>query len=92
MRTYQCSIVTPSGKVFDDQIESLTAPGQEGFFGVFAHHTPMISILKKGVIQIKKNTEQKYFAIDSGILEVAKNNQVLILASNATPTEMNKLN
>ena len=92
MTTYHCLIITPSGKILDDQIESLTAPGKEGFFGVLAHHAPMVTLLTKGVLQIKKDTDVKYFAIDPGILEVASDNRVLILSDSATPTEITKIN
>ena len=92
MTPYPCSILTPSGKVFAEKIESLIAPGQEGSFGVLARHAPMVTLLGKGVVQIKDSVGLKYFAIESGILEVGQNSEVLILADAATPTEVSKLN
>ena len=81
MSTYNLLIITPNGKVFDDQIEALTAPGSEGYFGVLAHHAPMVALLKKGLLKIKKDASELFFNIESGILEVSSlDHNVLILA------------
>ena len=83
MNNYKLSIITPHGKIFDGEVESLVAPGTEGSFGVLFNHAPMITTLKPGLIEIKKNNSTQKFSISEGILEVEKNSQVLILANQA---------
>ena len=82
---YQLSIITPEGKIFDDAVTLLVAKGKEGNLGVLANHTPIIVQLKKGVLQIKKEQQEQYFALSSGVLEVGLKNRVLILANEAIP-------
>ena len=83
MTSYKLFIVTSKGKIFDDTIESLIAPGSEGDLGVLANHAPMVAALKNGVVWLKQNSTQKYFAVSNGILEVNKGNNVLLLTDNA---------
>jgi len=86
MSQYNLSIITPNGKIFEDKISSLTAPGSEGSFGILSHHSPMIAQLKKGVLAIKQNTSEQFYTIGSGVLEVNHLNEVLVLANTAVPS------
>jgi F-type H+-transporting ATPase subunit epsilon len=83
MSSYQLSIITPDGKVFDDQVESLIAPGAEGAFGVLGQHAPMVTSLAKGVLMFRQNQEENFYAISSGILEVDQQSNVLLLSDYA---------
>lgn len=64
--------------LYEDEATSVNLPGMEGEFTVLAHHEPLISLLKKGVIKVEKNEVQKKFEIKGGLCEVHKN-QVTIL-------------
>ena len=79
MNTYQLSIITPGGKVFDGRVESLVAPGSEGFLGIWANHAPMAAALRPGPLTLKQEAETLYFAVSSGILEVDSQRNVLVL-------------
>jgi F-type H+-transporting ATPase subunit epsilon len=82
---FQLSVITPSGKVFEDSIESLSAPGLMGGFEVYSQHMPFLSALKGGVISIRKSGKEfKSLKIDSGILEVDASHNVLLLADQIT--------
>ncbi len=83
MNTYQLSIITPGGKVFDGLVESLVAPGSEGFLGIWANHAPMAVALRPGPLTLKKDEETRYFAVSSGILEVDRQRNVLVLCDDA---------
>ena len=83
MATYQLLIVTPTGKVFDDKVLSLTAPGALGLFGVLANHAPMLTSLKNGVLKLRQEAGEKFFTLGTGILEVNPKHDVLILADSA---------
>ena len=56
MLTYQLTILTPDGKIFDNPVEELMAPGAAGMFGVLAQHASMVAALNKGVLKIKQNS------------------------------------
>ena len=83
MNTNQLSIVTPNGKIFDGQVESLTVPGKEGVFGVLAGHTPIIALLKKGIASFSKDKMTHFMVIGPGILEVNGEHNVLLLTDEA---------
>ena len=83
MSSYHLSIITPQGKQFEGQVDSLMAPGVEGSFGVLASHAPFISALKDGVLTLIQNGAKRFFAISSGVLEVNPKGSVLILSDSA---------
>jgi len=77
---YKLFIVTPEKKFYEDQINSLIAPGSLGYLGVLTDHAPLITELVPGKLTVKDaKGQEKIFAISGGFLEVLKNN-VTILA------------
>jgi len=86
MSTYQLSIITPNGKVFEGGIKSLVAPGSEGSFGVMARHAPMAVSLDRGALKFSQLDSERYYAVSSGILEVDCQSNVLILLDFAVET------
>ncbi|MBF0489052.1 MAG: ATP synthase F1 subunit epsilon [Candidatus Omnitrophica bacterium] len=82
---FQLSIVTPSGKVFEETVESLAAPGLMGGLEVYSNHEPMLCALKGGLVRIRKDGKNiKVLTIDSGVLEVDATHNVLLLADQIT--------
>jgi len=80
MTPYQLSIITPNGKIFEGSVELLSLPGYEGSLGILAHHAPMITRIKRGILKLIQNQTEQWFAISSGILEVDHRNQVMLLS------------
>ena len=73
MTEFRLSILTPDREWFADAAEAVTAPGQDGEFGVLAHHLPMIAGLRPGVVRVRKPGGQTlWFAVDGGMLGVNK--------------------
>ena len=87
MQTYHLSVVTPEGTMFEDDVSSMIALGSDGFFGVLANHAPMVARLTEGVLEIKKENETYFFAIGSGVLEVAQAQRCLLLTNFAQKAE-----
>ena len=83
MANYRAVLITPHGKVFDDDVVSLVAPGAQGAFGVLARHTPFVANLKKGVLKLTQGQGENLFAIGSGVLEINNKHDVLILSTAA---------
>ena len=82
--SFQLSIVSPTGKLFDGTVDSLAIPGIEGGFEVYSHHTPLISALKKGQARLRKDGQVAAYEITGGVLEVTPQHNVLLLADQAT--------
>jgi F-type H+-transporting ATPase subunit epsilon len=83
MKSFKATFITPKGSLFTGTATSVVAPGQEGRFEVLAGHENIIAVLKKGVLKIKVETAETFFAIDSGVLEVDGNRDVIVLADKA---------
>ena len=73
-------IVTPDKEFFSGEVESVVLPGTDGLIGVLNNHAPMVSSLKEGKIKINVDKEEKFFDVNGGVVEVLKNN-VIILAT-----------
>ncbi|NKB25236.1 MAG: ATP synthase F1 subunit epsilon [Kiritimatiellae bacterium] len=82
MSSFKLTIITPEGTAFENEVESLVAPGSQGFFGILAHHAPMVANLKLGTLTLTQGGQAKYFVIGNGVLEVS-DNEVSILAGQA---------
>ncbi|MBF0504486.1 MAG: ATP synthase F1 subunit epsilon [Candidatus Omnitrophica bacterium] len=83
--SFQLSIVSPDGRVFDDTVDSVSIPGIEGGFEVYSQHTPLISVLKSGHARIRRGEQVTAYVISSGILEVTPQHDVVLLADEVTP-------
>lgn len=69
--SYQLTIVTPERTVYAERITSLIAPGLDGYFGVLAHHAPMLAQLGIGRLATEHpDGRQDVMAIAGGFLEV----------------------
>ena len=54
-RTFDVSLVTPDGAVFDDEAEMIIVPGEAGEVGVLARHAPLIALLKAGSTRVYRD-------------------------------------
>ena len=50
--SFDLVIVTPEGRAFHDRVDSAVLPGSEGDFGVLPGHTPLISRLRPGIVDV----------------------------------------
>lgn len=60
MATLSLSIVAPDRTVFDGPVNSLLAPGVDGYFGVMAGHVPLIASLKPGILEYVGTTGERH--------------------------------
>ena len=72
-------IVTPEGLLLRDDVDELTAPGAEGYFGVRPGHTPMMAVLGVGELAYRKDEQWRRLTCFSGWCEVLPN-RVNVLA------------
>ena len=78
-------LVSPERQLLSEDVEMVTLPGADGYFGVLAGHAPTLSALKPGVIEVKSGSEapMKLF-VRGGFAEV-DNRRVVVLAEEAIP-------
>ena len=82
--TFHLSVVAPDRSVAELEVQSITAPGIEGYFGVWAGHQPTIAALKAGLVEYRAvgEIDANYVAIGGGFAEVSAKS-VTILADEA---------
>jgi len=70
--TFDVSLVTPDGPVFEGEVEMLIVPGADGEIGVLARHAPLIAMLNAGStrVHVKRETEVLEFATGPGFFKV----------------------
>lgn len=81
MHTLHLKIITPQKVALEDDVESVTAPSTTGEITILARHTNLFTLLKEGIIKIKKPPEQ-FLAIGGGYLET-DGEEINILVSRA---------
>ena len=86
MSTFRLAIYTPEGTMFNGPVESMTAPGREGRFGVLPHHASMIASLKRRILKAQTERKPVLLLTGEGVLEVS-DGDVTVLADSASVAE-----
>ena len=81
MATFDLSLVTPDGPVFEGEVEMLIVPGADGEIGVLARHAPLIAMLNAGStrVHVKRDTEVQEFATGPGFFKVEQDRALALV-------------
>ena len=83
MDKLKLEILTPNGEIFNDEAVSVTLPGEEGEFGVLAHHASLTTLLEAGVVDIEKEDKSvESILINWGVVQVDEE-KVIVLVEGA---------
>ena len=74
--------MTPESRIVYEEVDGLVVPSGDGFFGVLAHHAPMIGQVSVGILTLQQGAQRSYCVLGDGLVEVG-GNRVLILADTA---------
>jgi F-type H+-transporting ATPase subunit epsilon len=81
----QFELVTPEQLLVSRDVDMVVVPGTEGNFGVLPGHSPLISTIRPGTIDIYEgNTIAERFFVASGLAEVTPE-RCTVLADEAVP-------
>ena len=84
MSAIRLEIVSAETAIFSGEATMVVAPGKDGDLGIAPKHTPLLTTLRPGEIEVHKEGEDKeYIYVTGGILEVQPH-MVTILADSAT--------
>jgi F-type H+-transporting ATPase subunit epsilon len=79
----QVSLVAADREVWSGEATVVNASTVEGEIGIMANHTPVLSVLAAGQVDVRTENDGHWVAaIDGGFLSVA-NNQVRLLCEHA---------
>lgn len=80
METFKLEIITPNGEIFNGEAVSVTLPGEEGEFGVLAHHSSVSTLLEAGVVDIEKEDKTvESVLINWGVVQVDEQKVVVLV-------------
>jgi F-type H+-transporting ATPase subunit epsilon len=88
MDTFPFELVSPERLLISEDVEHVVVPGSEGEFGVLAHHAPLMSTLKPGIVKVYRTEggEPKRLFVRGGFADVNPRG-LTILADEAIPME-----
>jgi F-type H+-transporting ATPase subunit epsilon len=81
-------LVAPERLLLSCTADMVTVPGTEGYMGVMAGHSPLVSTLRAGMVDVNVDGKDDRYFIRGGFAEIGPS-KITILAEEALPmTEM----
>lgn len=77
-------LVSPERLLLSVQADMVTVPGAEGYMGVMAGHSPLVSTLRAGMIDVLIDGKDDRYFIRGGFAEISPA-KITVLAEEAIP-------
>ena len=77
-------LVSPERLLLSVMADMVTVPGAEGYMGVMAGHSPLVSTLRAGMIDVLVNGKDDRYCIRGGFAEISPT-KITVLAEEAIP-------
>ena len=78
----QLLVVTPERKAVEAEADEVELPGSEGYLGILPGHTPLITLLKPGVLSYRRAGRSEALAVSAGFAEISSD-RVSVLVDSA---------
>ena len=75
-------MVSPEKHLFSAEVDVVTVPGSEGDFGVLVNHSPMMSVLRPGIVLVEDGRTTTRYFVQGGFADVTPDG-LTILAEQA---------
>jgi F-type H+-transporting ATPase subunit epsilon len=86
---FRAEVLTPEGKVFDDEVEMVSTSTAVGSIGVLAHHAPLLAMLDPAELRLyKSESDVVRFAQAEGYMQVGDNHALLLVEEAHAPEEL----
>ncbi|HEY2651542.1 MAG TPA: ATP synthase F1 subunit epsilon [Solirubrobacteraceae bacterium] len=86
---FRAEVLTPDGKVFDEEVELVSTRTALGSIGVLAHHEPVLAILDPTELRLyRSDSDVVSFAQSEGYLQVANNEALLLVEEAHSPDQL----
>lgn len=66
----RCEIVSQDRMVFEGDADIVILPGTQGEMGILPNHSPLLTTLEFGVIEVRHQGKEQFFTVAGGIAEV----------------------
>ena len=74
-------LVAPERQAFAGEVDTVTAPGEEGDFGVLAGHAPFMTTLKTGDVTVIDGSKTHVFRVSGGFADVTPEGLTILAES-----------
>jgi F-type H+-transporting ATPase subunit epsilon len=88
---FPVEVLTPEGKVFDDEVEMVSTRTSVGSIGILANHAPLMAILEPTELRLyKSESEIVRFAQGEGYMQVVDNTALLLVEDAVDPSSLDR--
>lgn len=84
MAAFHFELVSPERLIFSGEVEQVVVPGSEGQFTVLSGHSPMMSMLRPGVVEVAGRDLSERLFVRGGFADISPTG-LTILAEQAIP-------
>jgi F-type H+-transporting ATPase subunit epsilon len=89
--SFPVEVLTPEGKVFEDEVQMVSTRTTTGSIGVLANHAPLMAILEPTELRLyKSDSDVVRFAQGEGYLQVVDNSALVLVEEAIAPDEMDR--
>ena len=89
--SFPVEVLTPEGKVFEDEVEMVSTRTTTGSIGVLANHAPLMAILEPTELRLyRSETEIVRFAQGEGYLQVVDNSALVLVEEAIAPDKIDR--
>ncbi|MEA2400356.1 MAG: F-type H+-transporting ATPase subunit epsilon [Thermoleophilaceae bacterium] len=89
--SFAVEVLTPEGKVFEDEVQMVSTRTSTGSIGVLANHAPLMAILEPTELRLyKSETDVVRFAQGEGYLQVVDNTALVLVEEAIAPEEIDR--
>jgi F-type H+-transporting ATPase subunit epsilon len=85
-KSFELSVVTPEGPVFDGLASMIVVPGAAGEIGILPRHAPLVAMLKAGETRVRIGDAWTAYATGPGYFKVQRD-RVIVLVDDAVRAE-----
>jgi F-type H+-transporting ATPase subunit epsilon len=89
--SFPVEVLTPEGKVFEDEVEMVSTRTTTGSIGILANHAPLMAILEPTELRLyKSDSDVVRFAQGEGYLQVVDNSALVLVEEAIPPDEIDR--
>jgi F-type H+-transporting ATPase subunit epsilon len=88
---FPVEVLTPEGKVFDDEVEMVSTRTGVGSIGILANHAPLMAMLEPTELRLyKSESDIVRFAQGEGYMQVVDNSALLLVEDAVDPGSLDR--
>ena len=88
---FPVEVLTPEGKVFDDEVEMVSTRTSVGSIGILANHAPLMAMLEPTELRLyKSDSDIVRLAQGEGYLQVVDNSALLLVEEAVDPGSLDR--